>query len=539
MRRWNTAVDSRATTQLLGMVVTGPLAAMPTASGSALGLNYVAQLGLPSDRVLMDSVPGRSVVANGAFTFAQRRLNGEPTYLDTLPEVATIVNIRGEPTWRNLLADEHDWVLGGETWHGEPKDIRFQIDRGQREIDLVVHREGAPTCRKVTTQFDAPTATDCPVSLKIEMEPGQGNPRIEVVPDDRRLLRGRRLQLDWSLATDTKKTREEELADVPRAFPQLEPRAANRWLWCERTFQALHIFQGGLRAVVRDYLSAPNQWSRDTRRPRSLEALKRWFWFRSKPRTGETGTAVSSEGKVAGPDEDQQLLARFVLSLVDRIRASDQDTQRDLLRVLGSTSTHREEALTLLREQIRSAHRVPTAQDRWAILYACGNCFRAADDIDLLFRHWEAEGDPDYVDADSLAIPLLYRENALDNVESPRIERWMVKLQRMLGTKQVGKRVPLPVSRSALDIAYLLRRRAFDNLFLVPGTDLQSSLKESVARVNRPIRLEAPDADTPAVARALTDLGKIAGYLDRRGAGRITGLLLDDDETDGADEGLR
>ena len=478
-----------------------------------------------------EAVNGGSLLAEGALTSARRRQNGDPTYLDTLPKVSTILNVRGEPSWHNLLADEHEWVLGGETWRLGQASFRYQIDRGQRELELVVHREGARTCRKVAIKFDGATTEPCPVELNVEMEPGQGNPRIEVVPENRRLFRGRRLQLDWNLATDTQRTPEEEIDAVPRAFPPAEPRGSSRWQWQDRTIPDPALRSLGLRSVVVDYLAAPHRWTRrasESETPRNLRLLRKWFRW---PRPHELETTVSSEGRVSGAEVDQQLLHRFILALVAEIPRADQPTRRELLFVLGATSTGLATALALLRAELAAADRSPTIHDRRAIVFACGNCFRAAEDCELLYRRWDRLTHPDYVDAEALACLVLYRESALEQVETQRIESWLGKLCLMLNSRPRSRHIPLPLSRAALAIGCLMRRRIWDSSLLTPGTPIHERVKTAVSMAMGRI---VPS--TPAAKRAIGYLQLVVDYIDRRGSGRLSPILVNDEDEEGEAE---
>ena len=533
LSQWLRGLNTAARAGLLGAVVTGPLAKIPNGSAT-FGAGILTNQGLHLDRVLIDAAGGRSLVAEGAMTFTRRREKGEPTYLDTLPTVATILTTRGEPAWHDLLADEHEWVRGGETWKSHRDSFRYQIDRGQRELELVIHREGSPTCRKVAIQFDRTTTEAHPVALHIEIEPGQGNPRVEVVPEDRRLFRGRRLQLDWNLATDTQRSPEQEIQAVPRACPPAEPRGACRWQWLERTIPDPTLHGRGLRSVVADYLAYPHRWTRrsgerDT--PRNLRLLRKWFRW---PRRGEVRAAVSSEGKVNGSDADQLQLDCFVRALVDRISTADQATRRELIVTLGATSTDLPEALGLLRHHLVQADRSQTF-DRQAIVYACGNCFRKPEDLDLLYQYWNRRESPDYVDAESLAACCLYRELALEHVESATVEQWLAKLCKMLVTDSEATRVSRPLIRAALAIGCLMRRRIWDRSFLSPGSHLHARVKAAVSLAKSRI-MSAVQArvipPTPSAWRAIAYLEVVIKYLDRRGHGGLGPMMQDEEDVE-------
>src|SRR5690606_19790271 len=96
----------------------------------------------------------------------------------------------GEPDWVNLLETEAPWVMGDRVWSSTPKRMRFELRKGEDRLDLIVHRGGAPTCRSVSSRFEVAAPESTPVSLRVEMTPGQGSPIVNVVPANSNILRG-------------------------------------------------------------------------------------------------------------------------------------------------------------------------------------------------------------------------------------------------------------------------------------------------------------------------------------------------------------
>ena len=83
--------------------------------------------------------------------------------------------------------------------------------RAGRGAGVAAYRfaEGEATVREVDFAFPRPVERETPVALHVGLTPGQGNPRVEVIPRDRRIFAGRRLYLDWRRCQDTGKSKHE------------------------------------------------------------------------------------------------------------------------------------------------------------------------------------------------------------------------------------------------------------------------------------------------------------------------------------------
>ena len=519
----NVKLGFRDRSDLLGTVVTGPLAAVADGAGETLGMKILHRLSLGRGRLLMERVDERSLLARGACLYAARRIAEEPTYLDTLPMVFTIAMRMGEPVWENLLESEEPWVIGGRTWKSIPQKVRFQIDRGQENLELVVHREGALTCRKVGVQFQRTTEKACPVELSIELEPGQGNPRIQVLPSDRSLFGKQALYLDWATATDTGKSPKEELSNVERVCPPHEPRLANRDRWLNRRNNKLSMISGtGVRALILDYLKYPSSWTVDGQK--NFTYLNNCLKEQKQILDDQISTAVSSDGEVIGGIGDEELLRRFLELVARRLQQSGSDNEVSLVRLLGSASAQASTLLDRLRTFLVRPGLRRYSHSRKALLWACGNCLRKPEDLSHFFSYFD-QNFPDYAEAQALAHILMYREKALEHVESARAEAWVKKLLPLIKSERALTGRNLALSRSVMAVAYLLRRRCFDASFLSPDSPTAKRLREAVQLVIR----EPRPFDTPGTVRIIEALKKVEEYLNRKGRGRLTALMVEED----------
>lgn len=517
-REWMRHVAEVGKAPLLGAVVTGTLTTLPCKTGRSLGEELAQRCGVPTSRLLIDQGSGPSLLAEGAAIYADRRTHERPTHLDTLPRVTTIVTRRGDPVWKDLLQHDHAWVVGGRPWRHKLEND-FAIARGESGLLLTVHREGAERCRAVGVEFGRQLDRDVAITLSIEMEPGQGHPRVEVVPHDWQATGGRTLFLDWSFAPEVGAP-EEELDNVPRLCPPSEPRLASKDRWTLRQFQVLDLHGAtGVRALVMDYLQVPERWT--VAGPRKLDYMNACLREARLDPEDRLCSTVASDGTVHGLAQDRELLGRFVDAVDRRLNSVDADVQRECTKILGSCSASTPNLLRRLRGFLRRG----AVEDRFlriATLWACGNCIREPDDVRLFFEF--ADRTPfEYPEAQALAHVLMYREDALEDVDSRRVEAWLRKLLPLLGSRPARRRMDVTQNRAAMAIAYLLRRRCYDPGFLAPGSASHAMTRAVVEAVLRPVQSD----DTVGMVKTFEALREILDYLDRKGRGRLTALMVD------------
>jgi hypothetical protein len=492
----------------LGMVVTGPLAGLPGNSGLSLAHDLASRFGVDALRLRIEGMHGARLLARGACIYANRRRQDLPVYLDTLPRVTTLVMIGDDPEWVNLLEMQEPWVPGGRTWKYIPERVRFHVPRDESHLRLVVHREGSGLCKNVDAEFERSTDKECPVTLSIEMKPGQGHPRVEVVPDDRDLFPGRALYLDWLTAKDGGSQTEEE-ERIERSFPPPEPRGFSKFCWYETTFRKVDV---GERSLA--FLNS------------KLAAVKRV--------DEQLFAAVTSDCTIDVPDLEKQLLQAFLHKVDERLAraavgergtsSGAVDERSKLIRILGSVSANTENLLRNMRAALSKHLALPSVIAR-AVLWACGNCLRHEADLVLFFACFD-KNQPDYAAAEAMARILMYRRNALADVASSKVGAWIHKLLPLLGTEPPRDRAKWEQKRAAMAIAYLLRRRAHDGAFLRPGSSSHAAVKAAVSRVTR----DPKRGDSQGVRDTLSAFRRVLDYIDKRGRGRLVALMLDDGE---------
>ena len=357
----------------LGTVAVGPLS-RARCGHKRLGevvASAVTPQAVAEGRVLTEG-SGESMIAAGAARYELLRQAGRVPYLDSLPDIQTLLQRGGEPEWAPLLsaqdrdapADTPRYVEGGKPWSGDVPGS-FAVRAEEQELRLTVSQENERTVREVDFSFPRPVERETPVALRVGLTPGQGNPRVEAIPQDRQLFGGRRFYLDWRRCKDTGKSKKQAADEMERIFPPLEPRKASWECW------------RAVDAKIRQFVK--NVTSPDFRASGYLDVLRGLLRQsdedRAKKSPPDHATAIGSDGGVhatIGTRSSAMHLERFESLLVSWLADTKaQALHSEIYRTLGycsSNNKHLAERLGVLIEfprQIDPPH-----------LIAIGNCLR-------------------------------------------------------------------------------------------------------------------------------------------------------------------
>jgi len=148
------------------------------------------------EELLMEDI----AVCSGAADYADRRQNGQPTYLDTLPELEIMSAIEGK--------GKHDFfqlIEGGEVEGGAikrtpiPRD-EFMLEKNTTEFTAVL-RVDEVKCRKLVTQLDIdPPSKNIPLLIEAKQQPANGHAIVTIEgSEEHKNVFGRQQQilLDW------------------------------------------------------------------------------------------------------------------------------------------------------------------------------------------------------------------------------------------------------------------------------------------------------------------------------------------------------
>ncbi len=514
---------------VLGLVGTGAFAAV------RLGDETLAEFALGAvsgkDATQDTIVEGRDdaggqILARGAAIYGYHRAHRLPTYLDMLPKLESLIVRAGEPVWADLLGARDRYVPGAEPWKAEPENLELHVRQEETEIKLSLWQEGHDTVREVEVALPQPVPNDTPVCLDIRMVPGQGNPRVEVKPDDHSVFAGRRVYLDWRRANDSGLTQQDALDQVPRTNPPLEPRLASLTAWRGGVWGYEYSWDGALGAV-KDLLDRferlqPGrlvpllQEMKDTLRQNDPDYVNR--------KVPEHATAVSSEGELHPDAPGRGMLAKLVKRLDGIIgQPRYEEAQSLTIRILGSCSAGTPRLMKVLRKCLAWPGTIEQHH-----LWAFGNCLREPDDV-RTFGHAMLKN----LASDRPRAPngwmramcriLQYRDWAAERLESDLcidLSRQCLVFMRA----QVADGAARYLYRHAsLCIVYILRRRRFDDSYMDPESQLAKQIKQTFRAAIREFKARRLRAiggfvDLPHVTQMMID------YIDRRGRGRLVGL---------------
>ncbi len=523
---WIAKLKTCARTDLptLGVVGTGAFAGLPVGDGTLCEF-IVRQAGgmTAGTRTMIDS--SSTILGCGAAIHAERRRASLPSYLDVLPKLELLIVRSGEPAFEDILRIEAPYVLGGQERAFEPANLGLRVRREERSLTLSVWREGHESVREVRVDFPRQITRDTPVSLKVKMTPGQGNPRIEVRPDIAQVFGGRRVYLDWARANDTGRTKEEELTTVPRTNPPLEPRLASLTSWKGGGLWEIASAKVEIEQFLID-LPRLRGTRFETSIKNVIELLQKKDGEYTQGRIPEHATVVSSDGCIHSAAQETELFDRFVITLDALLGSAKYSDHRDkIVRALGYCSADTPALHSVLssvlchRSQIEGHH-----------LVALGNCLREPSEIALLARAMLAnlQGDKPRAPNDwmrALCRVLQYRDKATDEIASDTCETISECCLRYLRQQITEGKANYKYRHASICIVYLLRRRRRDDGYLDPDSPLaeriKSTFRQAIARFKSG-HLEAVRGfvNLPHVTQMMIE------YIDRKGKGRLIGFSV-------------
>ena len=498
--------------RIIGAVVTGEMASVAIETGLCLSSTLVSSLDLPKERILLSgSTNGRTLLARGAALFSARLAAGLPTYLDTLPRLQLLIRRDGEMIWEDLLEKSHAYVPGGRVWTRPEPVSDLAIPRSEPQLIFAVYHEEHPGVRELNVQLPRSCDREEPARLHVSMTPAHGNARLEVQPERPNLFGTSRILVDWKRMRPVldeagqSVNREEYINRQPRIYPELLPRLHSPARW---------------RAVLREIegFLAPNQLRRDAYLNRIIERLKQ----KDPTAYPRDATAVSSEGTVS---HHQTVLDQFVAVLADQHRRSAAQLKVRITRCLGYTSTNHAEFADWLAHQLSHG-------DAGDALIACGQCFRKpihvailADRFSRAFSRQRIGNRLNWLKA--LSATLCYRSDATKEIASEHCLAIMEICLKQLNDQLNHGSGAYIFRYAALVIVFMLRRRAHDNGFLAPDSELAGRIKDTFRRAINAHRsgrfhVIGGAVDVPQALQQMID------YIDRRGMGSILLATADD-----------
>jgi hypothetical protein len=517
-------IASNSLPTLRGVVVTGELSRSMYDESQTLWACCLERLGV-AERELLRLIDdpleeGRidlSVAARGAMQVSQRLHTGKSAWLDTLPQLRTATYQNRRAEWLDLLQGDDVFVEGGRVWR-RPEPVKgLSLQAGRHSLEVPVWHEEFPTVRTVSAEFDRPLDTDVAVELDVQIEPAQGNARIEVRPvesdqvvEAAKVGSGRSMRtlwLEWSRMKDEGATPEEWLRQLPTSYPPPMYRSASRAKWyAAKSAMTLFVQTGSLRQLF-----TVIQLLQQRIAPDETDGTDSNMEARA--------TAVSSDGQV--PDGDPEALDRYVSHLLHMLAETTKKPSGDVLRGLAYSSTAHPHFQDWLSDRIRKATFALSQQE----LAACGWCLRRTDAIASLANVFaerlerDSTGHNNWLKA--LAEILRYREDACQEIATEVCEQLVTGLIRVFEQQLARRNTQILFRNSALCIVYLLRRREYDDSFLEPDSALTNRVRDAFVEAIDMIRSRRTRTIGGSINldRALQTM---IDYIDRKGPALLT-----------------
>ncbi len=174
----------------VGAVVTGPMARI-LVDGEPLGLRYLREVWPKPMNMLLAGQSGTPVglLAQAAAEHAQRMRasrSGQgvstPHFLDTLPRIRIAAVRGGKLVWIDLMDDHDQPMPGGRRWHRFERITGLTVRPGRASLTLALWHADFDTVHTVAARLPQRATQPTPYALSVNLDPGQGHPRIEAMP---------------------------------------------------------------------------------------------------------------------------------------------------------------------------------------------------------------------------------------------------------------------------------------------------------------------------------------------------------------------
>ena len=166
-----------------------------------------------------ENVLDSKAVAKGAADYAQRRIDGRPTYLDTLPGLEIFSKVEsGGNTFTTVI--EKDEVEGGQKKTIDEPLKQFKLEKDADKFESVLRDESSEKAKILRTSIPPNKyEVNVPLILDAEMMPANGHAVVTIEGDsEHRDVFGslRRIKLDW-------KTMDKYEIQDPYSGPEVYP----------------------------------------------------------------------------------------------------------------------------------------------------------------------------------------------------------------------------------------------------------------------------------------------------------------------------
>jgi hypothetical protein len=463
---------------VLGAVVTGDFGSLSDERGALAKriVSFIAPEAVNQLVIAEDGATDGSGLASAAAVYVARRAAGNPTYLDTLPRMETMVIERGLPKWKALIPDLDQYVPGGRPWEDKVEIAGLGVPPNSKSLDLHVWSETEDLVKEVSADFATPPTQKVGVHFGLKVEPARGNAEVEVVPEKEGALGRRRVELNWRSARTSLKNREELLAEAAVPCPSIQPRGAWRGLW----WNAPRNWQTSIKSLRKCLVQTP-------------QALDGAAVQGGLVSYGVTG----SDGKLHELHQaDQPELNRVLVAFLDRELerqivpyGEPYDERKDIYVCLGRSSIRAPRIWDLAQRILEVNGRLSKEESEFL-----GGCLRDPAQIarfaTRVMQGLRSEGGVagNNYPLKGLWYALQYREDATEQMDSDAAEE-VIKacVQRLKGAIK-DRRFKFLERHALVVVAFIMRRRIYDDAFFESDSPLARDAKDTIGQMLAAIR---------------------------------------------------
>ena len=322
----------------------------------------------------------QDIVSEGASIYGVRLARGEPTYLDTIPQLFTYANIEGRADWVPLLKTLE--IKGGKEYPNTLVKC-FSLKQGSKELEVFLKKGDSLEFKKAPFSFSYEPKEKMPIDIRICVASANGLATVELIPENKEFLSGQRVFMDYSRMEDTR-----ELPETKLGFPLVTD-----FIVDHTDYKIHHGFQQisneflGLKFKDQSYDNIVHKLREEIHKPTWFpNASGTWINGRIVDKNGNTGTAegqviINKISSKLGSDFDR-ILSSGLANIVN-IAARDRFT-KILRKVLGASTwlfgAVSPEVLCCLRERLEGENVKPD------FVEGAGRCFVEKDDLEVLFK---------------------------------------------------------------------------------------------------------------------------------------------------------
>jgi hypothetical protein len=423
--------------------------------------------------------------ARGCVEFGRRRLAGEKTYLDHLPQLELAVRKEEEAIFLNLNPADAE-CMGGEPYNAIVP-LEFSIPAGAAALNFYLLRDGAIAPRSASENLRSPPSQAILIQVRVNQVPAQGRAQLTLEARDPS-IRFPAIKVNWDrmevLEGETKEDVIERLEEEDVKVPPVQPHPCHSFLWTYKPQGQLLAFS--LKDKVESLADCIEGNSNDLSDEKIKDARLLLARYQSPSAlTGGWGNdrhpekrrcrPVCSDGGLPAPDKDlpEKTLGDFdtVLEYFSELITDENLDQGIRNQIVTFCTWAFLRCPETIRDNLREAAEHMTVQSLKNDFYAMGRSFSEEKEIKaffaLLLEHSE-EGNRRFkvYHTNALFYLLSLREEAPKFLTNEQAREFSKKVANLLENYTQQRNYKGGMKTALRALGGLLRYRLVDRQFL-------------------------------------------------------------------------